>query len=566
MAVQSSPLVSETLAQLLPGKAHPRLNAMLAKVLQLEQLDQIYLAARPGEGGGAFARRILKELDVRARVTEEDLARIPKHGPVVAVANHPFGMVEGALLAGLLPQVRPDVRILANHLLSFAPEFDSLLIPVDPFGGPDAAKRNAAGLRSALEWLEQGGLLVVFPSGEVSHFDFKRRGISDPEWNCTAVRLARRTKAQLLPLYFHGANSALFQAAGVVHPKLRTLLLPHEFVNKRARSIELRVGTGVTPERIAALDDERATDLLRHRTYMLRHRRRPRRRLALQRRLISPVPPDAIELELSRLSPLLSLGNFQIFQARAGEIPATLREIGRRREESFRVAGEGTGHSFDLDRFDQHYWQLFLWDRTERRLAGGYRLCPTDAVRPDELYTHSLFRYGADLLERLHPALELGRSFVAPEYQRSYQPLHLLWKGIGAWLVRNPRYRYLFGPVSISSLYHPLSRNLMMQFLERECRDDDLSRLVSPRKPARRKKSSGPPPADFDELSSLVSDIEPGRQAPPVLLRHYLNLGGRILGFNVDKEFGHALDALLVVDLRRAPKRTLDRYLGKSRE
>jgi putative hemolysin len=165
------------------------------------------------------------------------------------------------------------------------------------------------------------------------------------------------------------------------------------------------------------------------------------------------------------------------------------------------------------------------------------------------------------LLDRLGPALELGRSFVRQEYQRTFSALLLLWKGIGAFVGRHPRYRFLFGPVSISNRYQAASRELIVAYLEKHAWWEELAALVTCRHPFR--ASTSPPAArDFDELSDLATRIEPSANGAPVLLRQYLKLGGRLLGFNVDPAFAHALDGLIVVDLLATEPRLLHRYLG----
>lgn len=527
----------------------------LGKLLQLESLDSLYAQLREQRRDEDFAEEVLRALHVRIRIQPEDLQRIPRTGPVVLVANHPYGMIEGAVLVSLLLRIRPDFRVMANGLLGLMPELRRHLILVNPFGG--AEHNNARGLRAATEWLQTGGLLAIFPAGEVSHLDFRRRGILDPAWHDSAVRLARRSSAHLLPVYFEGSNSALFQIAGLVHPRLRTALLPHELLNKRDRELEVRVGHPVTCDT--------GTEELRRRTYWLAQRgiSRPRaeRRLAP---LSSPVPPELLRHELSLLPPdrqLAAGGQFEIWQTRAGETPLVLREIGRLREESFRAAGEGTGQTYDLDRFDNWYTHLVLWNRQRHQVAGAYRLCGTDRGR--DLYTSTLFEYAPGFFDKLGCALELGRSFIRSEYQRSYQPLLLLWRGIGAYVARNPRYRYLFGPVSISANYQPASRALMAGYLRNNCLDSDLAALAGGRRPFPPSPLQAlPQPAGVDDLDQLVREIEPDGKGLPVLVRQYLKVGGRLCAFHLDRGFGNCLDGLIVVDLLRTEHRQVERYLG----
>jgi putative hemolysin len=224
----------------------------------------------------------------------------------------------------------------------------------------------------------------------------------------------------------------------------------------------------------------------------------------------------------------------------------------------------------DLDRFDQTYQHLFVWDRDCREIAGAYRLAATDVVargaRVDELYTHTLFAYDRSLLDAIGPALELGRSFVQPRYQRDFSPLLLLWKGISRVVARAPRYRRLFGVVSISDRYDSTSRSLMLTFLQTRRFDAELGRLV-------RAKNPPPPPRDaavqaatvdsLDQVSALVRRIEADGKDVPVLLRQYLKLNAKLLGFTVDPAFGNVLDGLVLVDLVDVEPALLVRYMGR---
>ena len=261
--------------------------------------------------------------------------------------------------------------------------------------------------------------------------------------------------------------------------------------------------------------------------------------------------------EIENLPPsqfLVASGELAAYHARAGQIPLTLREIGRLREISFRAAGEGSGKSRDLDEFDSTYIHLFIWNRRTGELVGGYRLGPTDEILPASglqgLYTSTLFNFTAGFRRQITCALEMGRSFVRPEYQRSLGALPLLWKGIGRFVLKNPRYRILFGAVSISNRYRPLSRQLMVSFLRSHHYLSSLSGMVKARTPFRptgerdfAQQTIELVGNDLDELSTIISDIESNGAGIPILLKHYLKLGGRILGFNVDPSFSHVVDA-----------------------
>ena len=571
-------------------KSHILLAPLFERLFGLRRCAAIYDELVSCRGERDFPAHVLEGMGIGYDLADEEFGRIPAQGPLVVIANHPFGGVEGLILLDLLRRVRPDVRVLANSLLCRIPELREAVIPVDPFGGRSAVAANRTPLREAVRWVRGGGALLIFPAGEVAHFSLGRREICDPPWSPRLARLLRACAAPVLPVFFPGHNGLLFQLAGFLHPRLRTALLPREFLNKTGRRFPLRIGHVVPWKKPAALaDDRELMDYLRLKTYLLGcgggdgppaesgDETSPAK--AEMEPVIPPQSPAILVEEIRRLpqSQLLAeSGGMQVFQARAAQIPYALLEIGRLRELTFRAVGEGTGRRFDLDTFDEHYTHLFIWNRDALEIVGAYRLGKTDEILRElgkkGLYTQTLFHFRTRMLAGLGPALEMGRSFVREEYQRGYAPLLLLWKGIGRYVSENPRYRMLFGPVSISREYSDVSRRLIAESLQESLSLPELARMVKPRIPMRVKrvriKGCAPETTravmrDIEELSALIADIEIDQKGIPVLLRHYLNLGGKLLAFNLDPEFGDVLDGLVLVDLLRTDRRTLARYMGK---
>jgi putative hemolysin len=291
--------------------------------------------------------------------------------------------------------------------------------------------------------------------------------------------------------------------------------------------------------------------------------------------VVQAIPPTLLKAEVEALPTeqrLVESGEYVVQYARAPQIPWCLQEIGRLRELTFRAAGEGTGKPSDIDLFDAYYLHLFLWDKKADAIVGAYRMGLADEILARYgkrgLYTQSLFRYGPRLLQTLNPAIELGRSFVRAEYQRSFSPLLLLWRGIGQFILRWPHYAILFGPVSISNSYAPISRQLMVDYLRANNGEAKLARHVRPRRPFRVQRSKIGEVAiadlrDIEHLSRVIARIEHDNKGVPILLKQYLKLGGRLLGFNADDQFSDALDGLVVVDLRASEPRVLARYMGE---
>lgn len=572
------------------GKYHNLLNVFhkpLERLICLPQVNRVYAQAAAAPDQWQFLAALLHSLQVSYDFSAGDLARIPARGPVVVVANHPFGGVEGIILPSLLGKVRQDVKILANYMLQPVTQLQDLFIYVDPFGTRGSARANLAGLREALLWLQQGGVLGVFPAGEVSHLSWPGLEITDPVWSRTVARLIRKSGAEAVPVFFAGRNGPLFQCLGLAHPLLRTALLPREALNKSGKTIRVKIGRAIDREKVQSLrTDAEVTDYLRLRTYMLQGNfpncgKAPLRLPPLKKRpvLKNIIPAPEVRLlvrevkNLPASQTLVESGDLTVYYGRAEQMPNLLQEIGRLREITFREVQEGTGQAIDLDRFDAHYLHLFLWNRQNREVVGAYRLGRTDrilkALGSAGLYTATLFDYQAQFLREINPALELGRSFIRVEYQKNYSALLLLWKGIGQFVVRQPHYRILFGPVSISNAYNEFSQGLLATWLHLHNFLPELAQFIRPRNPFRAGKIRGQDlrlalagTTAVEELSALMADVDPDQKGVPILLKHYLKLGGKLLGFNRDPQFNNVLDGLILVDLIDTPPHVLQRYMG----
>jgi len=555
----------------------------IERLLGLTTLSRRYRNLPVASSPQDFIESAFEDLHIRLQVDTADLDRVPVSGSTVVVANHPYGGIDGMALALLLLSVRPDVKVMANFVLGRIPELRDLFLLVDPFETRTSPRRSLAGLRQAFRWVQEGHLLAVFPAGEVAHFDLRERCVTDPPWLPTVGRIVRRADCAVVPTFFGGHNGPLFQLAGFLHPKLRTAMLPREFLARQRATVRVFVGQalGTAVTRTWSTDDE-AVDCLRRRVEVLAVRAsvhetavQPRRTPKGAAALAPPIEADILCSEVEALPPTAELaagGEQRVFLADADQIPNLLLELGRLRELTFREVGEGTGRRIDLDRFDQTYRHLFIWHRGRREVVGAYRVGSTEHLkaheRAENLYTSTLFRFNKQLFTAMGPALELGRSFIRPEYQRSFSGLMLLWKGIGRLVADDPSHATLFGPVSISAEYHTESQQLMAAFLKQNSYAHPWARWVRPRSPFRRRPSrairiGAADLVDLEEVSQFIAEIEADGKGVPILLRQYLKLGGRLLGFNIDPNFSNVLDVLIMVDLRQTESNVLARYMGR---
>lgn len=563
-------------------KITPALNGVLqkplSKILSIDALDTLYNKAHnaPGE---TYTDKILSALNVNLDVSEPDLSQIPKEGPCIIVANHPFGGIEGILMASILQKIRPDFKILANYLIGLIPELRDLFIFVDPFAQKGSAKRNISPLKQAHKWVNEGGLLVLFPAGAVSHLKLTERVVSDPPWKKNMGRFIEKTKAPIVPIFFKGKNKLPFQTMGMLHPMLRTLRLPAELANKQNMTFKVSIGSQIPFSKIEKFDTTKEMlHYLRKRTYNLSNRYYKEKRtydnvhsklqpIAKQK----PIQQLKQEFESIPITQILhSQNNQTVFYAHAYQIPNLMHEIGRQREITFREVNEGTGDALDLDHYDDYYLHLIAWDEKETCIIGAYRLGLSDQILRDfgkkGLYTSSLFKIKSSYFKQLSPAIELGRSFIVNAYQRKFGSLFLLWRGIGEFVVRNKHYRYLFGPVSISSAYKETSQKLLLDYLNQNHSNPQLAHAVKPRNFKRNSLKSSPLVKDtsdqFPELEEMIGDIEPDFSGVPILIRQYLKMGAEFLSFNVDPLFNNVIDGLIVVDLFKPDNKTLTRCMG----
>ena len=560
----------------IPGKrffARP-----LESLLGLRRLINIYASRPKGSNNDSFLNHTEKAFGINLSVEGFDLAKLPPEGPLLIVANHPLGGLEGVVLARLLREFRPDTKVMTNELLTRIPELSEVFIGVDVLGDHNEkrASSNLKGLREASRHLNGGGALLIFPAGKVATYDREERRIKDQPWNRVVGSLARKSKCTCLPIYVNAKNSKLFYGLAAIHPLLRTMMLPRELSNKSGSPLRLQVGEPILNSDLLHLkgaDD--ITNYLRLSTELLRpERQRSKTYEGVKFKPLKPAGFDAIPQHLDKLADFKLLENerFDVFCVPFAELGPVMDVIGAAREVTFRAAGEGTGNEIDIDRFDPHYEHLFVWDREARTIVGGYRIGRVDDIVAkhgiDALYSRTLYRFTQSYLDKIGAPLEMGRSFVHPDYQRLPQALDLLWRGIGAYVAKNPRYHTLFGAVSISNEHSDLARAFMAEAMVESFRaEQQFLQGIEPVVPL---KVSGKvwSSRELQSLShvslinKLVGRCDPGK-ALPTLLRHYLSLNGRFVCFSVNRVFNDSLDGLILVDLRKTPSKYLNRYLTK---
>lgn len=551
----------------------PLLNEPLKFILKrlLHEKEAIEFGDKYGHLSGLeFVEQVLDFFGVSFSVLDSEKERIPASGRCVIIANHPIGSLDALALIKLIMDVRADLKVVANTMLMALEPMHELLLPVNNMQGK-TPKQN---LNNIHNHLKQEGIVIIFPAGEVSRL--RPQGVRDTKWHTGFLRIAQNTKSPILPVFINAKNSPIFYSVSMIFKPLATTLLIKEMYKKRASVIGLRVGEIIPNDSYQTLkltSDEKVRLFKRH-IYKIA---KGRSGLFATQNAIA-FAEDRRTLKQDIQSYCENLGatkdgkTIYLYQHKSSS--AIMREIGRLREISFRAVGEGTNKRRDIDCYDKHYFHLILWDENELEIAGAYRFGDaqtlSDPEHPTGLYSATLFDYNQRMQNYFDNGLELGRSFVQPKYWGN-RSLDYLWCGIGAFVSRYPKYRYLFGPVSIPGTFPQTAVALLVDFYK--CYFSSSERLASAKIPVLENAS---PVYQFDgndyekELLVLKELLAHMNVKIPTLLKQYGEVsvagGSSYLAFNRDPDFNDCIDGLVMVDITKLRPKKRKRYFKTAAE
>ena len=540
-------------------------------ILGLGKINRLFDGAADYQGA-EFADHLLENMNVTFDVKEEQLETIPKEGPFVVVSNHPFGGIEGVMMLSLISKVRPDFKIMANFILSHIPNLKDSFLSVNPFTENPEWKSSVGGIKGALQQLADGHGLGVFPAGEVSRYhghDFPE----DLPWSNSIARIIKKMGVPVVPLYWDGRNSRLFYAVDKIHSMLGTARLMRELANKHDHCIPIQIGKPILPNEIA--EYEQPKDLaayLRARTYALEanlDKNKPQMKASSGVSLGEPIESSVLFEELNRIREeafLFDSANYESYLTDFDKIPNIMKEIARLREESFRAIGEGTGKELDWDEFDKYYKHLILWDKEKKRIAGSYRLGIGSDIVPKYgikgFYISTLFTIDEAFSDYLRKTIELGRSFVALDYQKEVLPLVLLLRGLSDVVVRYPDIEYFVGPVSVSASYPLFYQSMIAEYVSKKHPvKAEIEGKVVPHTPFHSDFLKVDPTVllernmqSIDKFDKFMFRLSNGAYRVPTLFKKYLKLNAKYICFNVDPDFNDTLDALLFLKFTDFPE------------
>jgi len=551
----------------LPLEIRKIIIQLFHRLLSIDSMEK-FLNEHRGVRGFNLIDDLFDSLEVSFLVSSREMERIPPSGKVVCISNHPLGGLDGLVILKVIHEVRPDVRIVANNILLTLDALTDLFLPIDVFSGLN----TRSNIRRIDQTLEHEQAVVFFPAAEVSRLSL--RGITDVTWHTGAIRFAQRHKAPILPMHVGAKNSPIFYGVSVISKKVSTLLLPHEMLRKNQKPIRLHIGELIPSNAFIHLRPRAATKLIRKQVETLPYGRKGPFRT--ERGIARPIETRMLRRQLDAAMYLGSPApQKKLFLATAQDSPFLVREIARLREVTFRYVGEGTGKRLDLDRYDQFYRHLLLWDDEQMEIIGAYRLGFCDEIFPKQgvqgLYTSSLFRFSEEFLELLPSAVEMGRSFIQRPYWNSHA-LEYLWAGIGVVISHEPTVKYLYGPVSISGSYTSEAKEAMVHVCSKWYGSPEgyvtsrrRYRIPEEKKAALQEYFCGT--SYREDLNKLKMRLRAIGVSIPTLIRQYSELcspeGVRFCDFGIDEGFGSCIDGFFQLDLAHLTHEKYERYIGQ---
>ena len=549
------------------------------RFLELDKINSMQEKLADFEGP-EYAEKVLEEVGATYEIIPEQLSRIPEEGGFITVSNHHFGSIDGLILSSVIGRKRPDYRILTTYALSLIPGLRDIFMPVDNITKGGSSK-SVKGIRMALQHMKDGGPMGFFPAGEVGTYQKKekrtavcnKKVIEDKPWAGNVVKMIKNSGFPVIPIYFQGTNSKFFHFLGKIHPRLRTIRLIHEMLNKKGCHVKVRIGAPISPEEIAKYNVSELGRYLRNRTYALEAECVPpvvEQEHFYDTPIADPVDPELVRAEVASIPDriLFETGDYRCYLTTAGDLPNTMYELARLREETFRAVGEGTGKPIDTDEFDKYYHHLILWSIPNGEIVGAYRMGIGSEIVKNHgglpgFYCSTMFSFSGDNDELLSQCIELGRSIVSRKYQRDVLALKLLLTGITFSTVKFPESKYFLGPVSISNSLPDFYKSLIVNYIEKSYPCTTESGFAKPTHPFVPDYLAVNPGQlmdkieNLDELDRLIHTLSDGKFRIPVLVKKYFSYNARLVCFNVDPLFNSSLDGLILLKFSDFPQNYL---------
>jgi putative hemolysin len=433
------------------------------------------------------------------------------------------------------------------------------------------SKQAKKSIQKVYEALESEQAVIIFPAGEVSRVGVTR--IKDGQWQSGFLHFAKKTKSPILPILVDAKNSKTFYTISILNKTFSTLLLSDEMFKKQDKTLNVKLGKIIPYDKIFPLNIDKKTLPKLYKKHLYGLKKGNKSFLETQNQIAQAQDVKEIKKEL-KSSTLLGITNdnkkIYLFDYKADS--SVIQEIGRLRELSFRKVNEGVNKRRDLDKYDEYYKHIVLWDDEELEIIGAYRIGICEEIYDqfgfEGFYANTLFQFKKNFKDKLYHSIELGRSFVQPKYWGT-RALDYLWFGIGAFLKNNPEIKYMYGPVSLSASYPQYAKELLVDFYTHYF-------------PATKKHINAKYPFEYetpqialenpfsyknykDDFKNLKNHLKLMDVSVPTLYKQYSELcedgGIEFQEFNIDPDFSNCIDGFIIVNIDKIKDSKKQRYI-----
>ena len=566
--------------------AHP-LGRMLFKLVQpiadkalgFHALNECYrkaLSSKPKDAR-EFCEASLKAMETTVEVDPNLLSELKCEEPVIVVSNHPYGGIDSMAFLQVVDEATGGKwKMLANEVLRSIVEMEANIIPVYPHNKGEAKAANLKAIKEMHRTLKGGGTLAMFPAARVSGRHPEHGFVCDLPWTPHPLALAARHGARIVYCHISGSLSERFLSIDPRQLTKRSLALAKEVANSKGETLRLTHSSTMNPtETKKYAKFKNADEVQRAHTYLGADKTEAKRAQVVSGDLTTYMTDSSVDYhERLRASQeiLMEQGDYVSFIIQGCDDSTVMEEIGRLRAKTFSFIGAGSGKEVDLSPEDDYYHHMIVTEKSTGKIAGAYRVGFSDEIIKERghkgLYLNGVFNIQDEFYDRISSAMELSRSFVPVEFQKSPVVLDVLWRSLGRVAIKSGC-RSLYGSVTISADFTPLSQAILVDTLDRYySADPELRELISNDNPFESTTTYHPlisdayAPHGFNRLNTVIQEIEDEQRPIPPLMRYYATLGAKFFSFKVEPTFGNAIYCLLQVKIDEIPPRHRKRFFG----
>ena len=556
---------------ILKSKFGVKIANFLIRLIKMDSINQLYddlvASGLHNRDGLGF---LFDQLSVGHSVNPGGLENIPQEGPFVTISNHPFGGMDGMMLAYIVSEIRDDFKLMANFLLYKIEPLREIFLPVNPFEDRKDLTSSIKGLREAYRHVNAGHPLGLFPAGAVSAINFKDFSIEDRPWPHNVKKLLRQLNVPIIPIHFSGYNSLLFYSLGLINPKLRSLRLPAEVLTKSGKVIKVTIGKAIHPKEYINLSLNDFGDILRTKIYSLDYsfsnKIEYRATNLVYNNEKSFTNDSLVQSEINKIEKelILQLDDFQFYFTQSNKILYSVRSFLKSKEKIY-YTNKFKNNIATIDELYNESRYAFVWDRKNSTIVYACRIDLGKEIienhRMKCIFINNVFKLNTEVKSLVNNSILFDELCFANDYRGNNIFYITLWESIFE-IFRNLKYHYLISLFHIPYIYQKETTSLFINFLKENFFDNTFSEHIKSKN-----RSTLPFPKrlskkafldftgkNFNKLEEFLTDLEPTFEIDPIICQKLYLMHSTILGLNINTKKSSYIDTLFLTDITMVPE------------